>query len=150
MSDDILSVIPADPHWQPTQEAGRRTVALVAELTGGHDEAEATWHPVLTAVDCGENLERIGCPLCRAEIGTDWWADMLEAHVEDGFATLAVRLPCCGADSSLDALDYAWPCGFARFEIAVWNPELLWFTEEQLTALGNELGHPVRQIRAHI
>ncbi|MFF2511501.1 hypothetical protein [Streptomyces sp. NPDC058086] len=43
-----------------------------------------------------------------------------------------------------------WPCGFARFEIAVWNPARLWFSDEELTVLGDALGHPVRQIRAHI
>ncbi|MFF3420587.1 hypothetical protein ACFYW9_38905 [Streptomyces sp. NPDC002698] len=47
-------------------------------------------------------------------------------------------------------LDYDWPCGFARFEIAVRNPERLWFSEDELTALGDRLGHPVKQIRAHI
>ncbi|GAA2777152.1 hypothetical protein [Nonomuraea dietziae] len=83
-------------------------------------------------------------------IGTDWWADLLEANCEDGFATLAVELPCCGVESALDALDYHWPCGFARFEIAVWNPDRSWFTNEELAALAEVLGHPVRQIRAHI
>ncbi|WP_030677653.1 hypothetical protein [Streptomyces cellulosae] len=51
---------------------------------------------------------------------------------------------------SLDALDYDWPCGFARFEIAIWNPERAWFSDEELTAIGHALGHPVQQVRAHI
>lgn len=88
--------------------------------------------------------------LTVASIDTQWWGDLLEAHCKDGFETLAVEVPCCGAATSLDALDYDWPCGFARFEIAVWNPERLWFSEEELTTLGDALGHPVRQIRAHI
>lgn len=32
MSDDVLSVIPTDPQWQPDQAAADRTVAIVAEL----------------------------------------------------------------------------------------------------------------------
>ncbi|GAA4865018.1 hypothetical protein GCM10023235_49210 [Kitasatospora terrestris] len=38
----------------------------------------------------------------------------------------------------------------ARFEIEVWNPEREWFTETELAHLGAALGHPVRQIRAHV
>ncbi|XUL90522.1 hypothetical protein ACQ86D_31050 [Streptomyces galilaeus] len=59
--------------------------------------------------------------------------------------------PCCSAATSLDALDYDWPCGFARFEIAVWNPgRLIRFGDDELSAVAEALGHPVRQIRAHI
>lgn len=155
MSDDVLSVIPTDPYWQPDQDAGTRAAAIVAELACGTPddldvEIDVTWHDGLTVVDCGENLERIGCPHCGASIDTEWWADLLEAHCEDGFATLAIEVPCCGAGSSLDALDYDWPCGFARFEIAIWNPDRNWFTDEELTRLAEVLGHPVRQIRAHL
>ncbi|GAA1233585.1 hypothetical protein GCM10009665_24870 [Kitasatospora nipponensis] len=155
MSDDVLSVIPTDPHWQPDQDAGNQAAAIVAELACGMPdgvdvEIDVTWHDGLTVVDCGENLERIGCPHCGGSIDTEWWADLLEAHCEDGFATLAIEAPCCGAESSLDALDYDWPCGFARFEIAVWNPDRGWFTDEELTRLADVLGHPVRQVRAHL
>ncbi|MGW3816932.1 hypothetical protein [Streptomyces sp. NPDC005046] len=40
--------------------------------------------------------------------------------------------------------------GFARFEIAIWNPGRAWFSDEELTAIGDALGHPERQIRAYI
>ncbi|MFD8008708.1 hypothetical protein [Streptomyces sp. NPDC058955] len=155
MSDDVLSVLPTDPHWQPDRDAVERAVALVEELAPGVDggadvEIDVSWYDAMTAVDCGGNLERIGCPLCRADIDTMWWGDLLEAHCEDGFTTLAVQVPCCGGSTTLDLLDYDWPCGFARFEIAVWNPERLWFGEEELTALADLLGHPVKQVRAHI
>ncbi|MGW4890880.1 hypothetical protein ACWEQL_01220 [Kitasatospora sp. NPDC004240] len=155
MSDDVLSVIPTDPRWQPDRAVADRVVALVAELvpedTGGVEpEIEVGWHDAVTVVDCGDNLERIGCPLCGASIDTGWWADLVEEHCEDGFATLDVTAPCCGGATTLDALDFAWPCGFARFEIAVWNPERPWFDDEDLAALAEALGHPVRQIRAHI
>jgi hypothetical protein len=152
VSDDVLSVIPADPRWQPDQAAADRTAAVVAGLVPRDEDVDidVTWHETFTVVDCGQNLERIGCPQCGASIDTEWWADLLEAHCESGFATLAVEVPCCGAQSSLDALDYEWPCGFARFEIAIWNPERAWLTDEELTAVADALGHPVRQIRAHI
>ncbi|MER5312068.1 hypothetical protein ABT034_30260 [Streptomyces sp. NPDC002773] len=149
MSDDILSIIPNDPRWQPDRDAVDRVIALVEELTPGAAdgvdvEIDATWHDVVTAVDCGENLERIGCPLCQAAIDTEGRGDLLEAHCDDGFITLAVEVPCCGGSTTLDVLDHDWPCGFARFEIAIWNPERLWFSEDELTALADRLGHPVR------
>ncbi|MFF2775962.1 hypothetical protein ACFVU3_13735 [Streptomyces sp. NPDC058052] len=155
MSDDVLSIIPTDPQWQPDRTAAERTAALAADLAPGlpdgvEVEMDVTWHDTLTPVDCGDNLERIGCPHCGASIDTEWYADLLESHGENGFTTLVVEVPCCGTDTSLDVLDYDWPCGFARFEIAIWNPERDWFGDEDLVALGDTLGHPVKQIRAHI
>ncbi|MFJ7157152.1 hypothetical protein ACIQUQ_19680 [Streptomyces sp. NPDC101118] len=155
MSDDVLSVIPSDPRWQPDRDAADRVIALVTDLTPGvaHGvdvEIDVTWHDVVTVVHCGENLERIGCPLCRADIDAQWWGDLVAVRCADGFTTLSVEVPCCGGSTTLDVLDYDWPCGFARFEIAVWNPERPWFSEDELTALAERLGHPVKQIRAHI
>lgn len=49
-----------------------------------------------------------------------------------------------------DALDFDRPCAFARFEIAVGNPEPGRLTDEQLAAVAKALGHPVRRIRAHL
>ncbi|MBK6016011.1 hypothetical protein [Streptomyces sp. MBT53] len=162
MSEDVLSVIPTDPHWQPGREAGERAAALVTRLSAHHGAAaddldadedpriDVDWYPIPTAVDCGGNLHRIGCPHCGAPIDREWYADLVEHHPH-GFPTLAVTVPCCAAGTSLDALDYDWPCGFARFEIAVWNPgRLIRFGDDELSAVAETLGHPVRQIRAHI
>lgn len=155
MSDDVLSVIPTDPQWQPTREAGEQAAAIASRLASREEddldvEIDVKWHETITVVDCGQNLERIVCGRCHAEIDTDWWGDLLEERFETGFDDLVVRLPCCGAESSLNDLDYDWPCGFAKFEIAIWNPGLNWFADEELTVLAETLGHPVRQIRAHI
>ncbi|MFG2848790.1 hypothetical protein ACGF12_37415 [Kitasatospora sp. NPDC048296] len=152
MSDDVLSVIPTDPRWQPDPAAAARAVAVVAELVREDDgaEVEVSWHERTAVVDCGENLERIGCPHCGGTLGPHWWGELLEERAEDDAATLAVTVPCCGADTTLDALEYDWPCGFARFEIEVWNPECLRFAEPELAAIGAALGHPVRQVRAHL
>jgi hypothetical protein len=155
MSDDVLSLIPTDPRWQPAREAGEQTAAIASGLASREEsdldvETDVTWHENVTVVDCGQNLERIACGRCHAEIGTSWWGDLLDERSETGFDDLVVRLPCCGAEQSLNDLDYGWPCGFAKFEIAIWNPGLDWFTSEELTLLAETLGHPVRQIRAHI
>ncbi|OPC77410.1 hypothetical protein B4N89_43675 [Embleya scabrispora] len=155
MSDDVLSVIPSDPQWQPERDAVDAVVALVADLAPGRFggvavEIDVSWYDAPNAVDCGANLERIGCPLCRGDVDPGWWGDLLEAHRDEGFPTLAVEVPCCGGSTTLDALDYDWPCGFARFEIAVWNPGRTWFDGDELARLAAELGHPVKQIQAHV
>lgn len=154
MSDDVLSVIPIDPYWQPDRTAGEAATAIVRALAPDPDgatvEVRTSWHEIVTLVDCGQNLERIGCPACGTDADTEWWQDLMEARYEDGFDDLSARMPCCGTDTSLDQLDYQWPCGFARFEIEVWNPPQIWFTDDELSRIASTLGHKVRQIRAHI
>lgn len=138
MSENILSIIPTDPRWQPEPEAADRARALLAQLAPNpdrtDDELTAEWHETITVVDCGANLERITCPLCGSTIDTAWWGDLLEERYEDAF----------------DDLTATWPCGFARFELAAWNPGRGWFTDQELSLIAQALGHPVRQILAHI
>jgi hypothetical protein len=156
MSDTILSVIPTDPRWQPDSARAEHARSVVAGLLPmdppGFDELKVTWHPQVAVVDCGENLQRIGCPHCAAEIDTQWWGDLLEERFCSGesFDDLTVTLPCCQGSASLTDLDYDWPCGFARFEVEVWNPDRDWFTDEELASIAQAIGHPVRQIMAHI
>jgi hypothetical protein len=35
VSDDVLSVIPTDPHWQPEQGAADRSASIVEDLAPG-------------------------------------------------------------------------------------------------------------------
>jgi hypothetical protein len=150
VSDFVLSVIPTDPVWQPSRQAGERMAAMLGELAPDADVFDVDWHDRITVIDCGENLERITCPLCRGSIETEWYADLLEENDCEGFDDLAVSVPCCGGATTLDALGYDRPCGFARFEVAVWNA--LWepLAEQTLARLGEALGHPVRQVLAHL
>lgn len=71
-------------------------------------------------------------------------------HCDDGFATLDVEVPSCGAATSLDAPACDRPCGFARFGIAVWNPDREPLDDGESADLGKALGHPVRQVLARI
>ncbi len=153
MSDNVLSVIPTDPRWQPEPALAERARVIVEELLpepGGISEVKLTWHEHVAVVDCGANLQRITCPRCAAEIGTSWWGDLLEDRYETGFDDLTADLPCCGRTASLTDLVYDWPCGFARFEVEIWNPDRDWFSGDELAAIAEALGHPVRQIMAHI
>jgi hypothetical protein len=155
MSDNVLSVIPADLDWQPTSEAADAAMAVLQRLAPQLDgfvttEYRTTWHEQVAAVDCGGNLERIECPACQNAIDVDWWADLLEERFETGFTNLTVTVPCCGAEVSLNDLRYDWPCGFARFELEAWNPNRDWLTADELAQLAAALGCDVRQVLAHI
>ncbi|KND39601.1 hypothetical protein [Streptomyces acidiscabies] len=129
MSQDLLSVIPANPRWQPDEKAAKRIHALVTSWfpEGSATYVEMTWYDTVTAISSGQNLDRIGCPACGEEI------DLEEAHSDTGFTSL----------------DFDDPCGFARFRVAVWDAER-WFDDGELGALADALGHPVRQIRAYV
>ncbi|MFC3741297.1 hypothetical protein [Paractinoplanes deccanensis] len=155
MSDFYACVIPTDAGWQPEGEAAERAEDYVAgvfpDSDGAGQEITVEFYDRITAVDAGENLERITCPRCGADIPLEWYAELLEES-EGEFDDLGVTVPCCNSQLQLDTLTFDWPCGFARFEIAVLNParDDPEFTEDELTELGILLGHPVRQIRIHV
>ncbi|AKJ11286.1 hypothetical protein ABB07_14995 [Streptomyces incarnatus] len=121
MSDDILSVIPADPHRQPAPDAGKRAAALVLEpVSGSPDDAEpgdvddvdldVDWYEAITAVDCGSNLVSIRC---RVSSRSRYHSGAMERS--------------------------QWG-----------DPQRPPLTPEELTTVGRALGHPVRQIPARI
>jgi hypothetical protein len=155
MSDFYASVIPTDATWQPSPEAANGAEAYVRrvfpDLDGVRQDVSVEFYDRITAVDAGENLERITCPRCGSDIPVDWYSDLLEA-TGGGFDDLNVAVPCCGVPVPLDTLVFDWPCGFARFEIAVANPARAQcqFHPDELAQLAIILGHPVRQILTHI
>jgi hypothetical protein len=155
MSDFYTSVIPADVTWQPTREAAAEAEAYVRRAfpdpNGTGQEVTVEFYDRVTAVDAGENIIRISCPRCAGDIPLDWYDNLIE-ETRGKFDTLDVTVPCCGALVSLDMLRFDWPSGFARFEIAVRNPARAdgEFTAEELHIVAAILGHPVRQILAHI
>ncbi|MFH8350526.1 hypothetical protein [Streptomyces sp. NPDC018045] len=101
-------------------------------------------------VDCGANLEKISCPQCGAQLAFDWWEEAVSQHYDEGFRTLTVTVPCCGVETSLNALVYDWPMRFARFRIEARHPNRARLTGEELAALTDALGHPLRQVLTHI
>ncbi|MEU8812942.1 hypothetical protein [Actinoplanes sp. NPDC048796] len=155
MSDSYACVIPTDPTWQPEGEAAERAEDYVRSVfldpDGSGQEITTEFYDRITAVDAGENLSRITCPRCGADIPLEWWAELSEES-EHEFDDLAVVVPCCTAELQLDTLIFDWPCGFARFEIAVLNParDDARFADDELAELAILLGHPVRQILIHL
>lgn len=155
MSSDIFKFIATDPRWQPTHAQAERAREHLARIAPPPHHRRAydivlSWHDAIEFVDCGSNLETITCPWCRTTIDIAWWTDQLSARYDDGFDDLTTTAPCCDRACSLNELGYAWPCGFARFQIEIWNPEREPLTAEELAALGDTLGHQVHQVIAHV
>jgi hypothetical protein len=155
MSDFYTSAIPTEVTWQPTSEAAAEAEAYLRRVfpdpDGVGQEVLVWFYDRVTAVDAGENLVQISCPRCDGDIPIDWYDSLIE-ETKGKFETLDVTVSCCGAMVSLDTLRFDWSSGFARFEIAVRNPARAEyeFTSEELHLLAAILGHPVRQILAHI
>ena len=102
MSDNILSVIPTDPHWQPSPESAERATAIAQQLSFVTVEIDMRWYDNVSLVEAGANLERIGCPVCGASIDVEWWADLMQERFVEGFNDLSATVPCCGASMPLN------------------------------------------------
>jgi hypothetical protein len=161
MSELYIRVIPTDPEWQPTAEAAARTVKYVAALFAGPGDHVESVEPVfyehITLIDGGEYMEDLHCPRCDADIGLDWFWELLRVRNggrmigEPTIHDLSVTVPCCGAALMLPELRFEAPVGFARFEVSArnWTRSAWELSEEELTASGAALGHPVTQVSAH-
>ena len=94
-------------------------------------------------------MEAIRCPHCGADL-FDWWSEQMDAlYNGSGFPRLAVTLPCCGRESSLDRLIYKAPCGFACVEISLLYPRAQ-PDEDCLAHLRQLLGCGIRVIHSRI
>jgi hypothetical protein len=151
VSITLLHLIPEDPYFSPAataSEAARaRLQQLVPEALGGYH----VWDfPGTAFIDPGENWCSVRCPVCGSDV-EDWWdAAMDTAALPDGcFDALAVTVPCCSAPTDLNALDYVWPAGFARYSLVVTDPECeLPLPSAGVQALEDLLGAGLRQVIA--
>lgn len=148
MSETILRLIPTDPRWQPAPDAARTATEVFAALVPRAAEVAARFFAELVFCDPGSNLERVGCPACGSELALDWWSVQMERSAATTFSDLGVTTPCCGARTSLDDLAYDWPAGFARYELSARDPDRDRLGDAELTAVGQVLGHPLRQVVA--
>ena len=148
MSDNILKLIPTSPECVPSDAALQQARALIASLFPGANEIDLKATAEVRFVDQGENWERVLCPVCGNELDPGWWRKAMHTAHRTGFTDLSVKLPCCGAVSSLNDLHYEWPAGFARFVIKVYNPGAD-IADRDLRLLEKSLGCELRKIWAH-
>jgi hypothetical protein len=149
VSDHYLRIIPRDPDHLPPARAQEKALAVLRTLVPRAEEVRAIVQDEVSFVDQGGNLEEIRCPRCRATLEPEWWMTEMDRAHATRFADLSLVVPCCGARSSLNDLDYDWPAGFARFVLQVREPGLAgWLDDAAVARLEKALGAPVRQIRA--
>ena len=146
MSDITTKIIPVQHDYVASEEKVKAAVTYIKEIV---PDCQVTVNISETTqfVDCGGELEEITCPSCGESVSFDWWGEAMETAGENEFSDLSVKLPCCGHDSSLNALKYYLPCGFARMEIGIENLEKT-LDEEQLAEIGKILGTKVKVILA--
>jgi hypothetical protein len=114
VSDYYISFIPNSIDYAPTENHIKR----LSEFAIADCEATLEVNDTVSFADAGENFESVACPRCNADV-TEWWGGaMSEAYTpDDGFVNLDVLMPCCGADSTLNDLNYNLPQGFYRVRI---------------------------------
>ena len=148
MSDYIIKVIPIDPYYHINgQKINKIVDDLKTKIIADNVELKTYDTPVF--IDCGTNLERITCPICCTMIDFDWWSVAMDTASNSSFMDLYVKLPCCGGSSTLNDLQYDYPCGFSCVELSVLNP-LNELSQECLSYIQELLGTPIRCIQAHI
>ena len=99
--------------------------------------------------DGGMNQESILCPWCGQRIESDWWQQHMQFSSDTAFESRHFPTPCCLTATDLNELSYQWPCGFARFRIAVLNPGRS-PTYEDLDNLRFIVGFKLRVLRSRI
>lgn len=148
MSDYAVKIIPTNPYYHMDgQNAQKITDALKTKIIADNIELKTYDTPMF--IDCGSNLEKIICPVCGETIDFDWWSETMDMAWNDSFMNLSVDLPCCGGHSTLNDLQYYFPCGFSCVELIILNP-LDEIDYECLLYVQELLGTPIQCIQAHI
>ena len=151
MSDDFIVVVPRDPMLVPTREAQRRVAEVLCRLAPNAEDSTAEASEDIQLFDCGENFERLSCPLCSADLSIDWWHERLDDDAKgDGFQLAPYKLPCCGGTATLNELIYDWPQAFGRFRWEVANPDIGALSDADKSALEAAAGFELVLIRQHI
>ena len=148
MSESILKLIPASPDGCFDDDGADRALVFLRSALRPAEAGRERWEHTMF-VDCGGNLEEIRCPLCGAVLDFGWWGETMDGAAGTGFAQLSVTVPCCGGKTSLDALCYHFPCGFAKEMLWLRDPERE-ITKKELEQIQWILGQKVRVIRSHM
>ena len=123
MSKNILYLLTESPDFLPQDSVLHQVKELLESNFPKSFDINIRITENVQFIDQGQNWERVLCPLCGAELdSTGWWTKALDTAYKSNFTDLSVELPCCGALSSLNDLQYEWPAGFARCVLKVDDP----------------------------
>ena len=148
VADTYLRIIPVDPQCVLSALARERALGVLQRAVALADDFQSRVTSEVRFVDCGANFETVRCPGCGADLG-EWWSIAMEVADEQQFRDLRATLPCCGLHTSLNALVYSWPAGFARYTLEALNPGIGSLPERVVGRLEAALGARIRVIWAH-
>jgi hypothetical protein len=151
VSDTLISLVPQDRNFVPKEVSRERAVSLLRAFAPAADEVCETLSEEVEFIDCGGNWSGVQCPACGMD-AEPWFGDeMSRCYEQSHFRDLRAIAPCCGSVVFLDALNFGWPVGFARFVLDARNPRLgsTELPREQHQALEEALGCPLRVIWRH-
>ena len=149
MSDNWLRIVPTDPTHTPSKESVEEALSLLWKILPQSDEIEATSieHPQF--IDAGSNWSGVNCPECGTSLD-DWWSEEMDCAYGKRFSDLSCHLPCCGAKSNLNKLDYPWQVAFASFVLEAMNPGTAEFSQTSIKQIEAALKTPVKLVWQHI
>jgi hypothetical protein len=151
MSDHWIVLIPTDPRFVPEPLKREQALERFSAMAPEAEELECKVAEEVQFFDCGQNFERVLCPICKTVLPMEWWEAQLETDaVDDGFRLDKYVTPCCGASCSLDELQYEWTQGFARFSLEAMNPDLGELQDDCKQELESILGTKLRVIYQHL
>jgi hypothetical protein len=122
MSDSFLRLIPEQPEFASSAEAGQTAIGILKVLMPSAAAVNTHVFQEIRFVDPGINFERVLCPHCR-EVITDHWSGWMDDSSKSRFTQRRIVLPCCKKESDLSDLVYEWPAGFTRFVLEIENPK---------------------------
>ena len=143
MSGYRLLLIPEDPARVPSEAARAEAKKLLADALARAEEISDRVADEIEAV-FPDDVGAIHCPECRAEIDRAWWQDAIAVARSKQFRNLRAKTPCCHATVSLQDLAYAKGGGFARYSIAISNPNVSDLPAQLRRAVARALGGAVR------
>src|SRR5947209_603171 len=123
MSENYLLFIPTNPEYVPTSMAQEKACKVLVSSLPLADEVIYQVTDEIRFIGGGDNLEKITCPNCKADINIYWWIKAVDdSYNSSQFKKLEVLLQCCDKCISLNELYYELPAGFARFSLEGRNP----------------------------
>lgn len=151
MPDYYYELIPTIPDYVPDAAARERAHERFASFVGNAAGVTMEVREHVEFVPCMGNFESVSCPVCGTMLDDGWWLRAMDAaYGERGFVDLRVTMPCCGAATSLNDLNYHFPQGFARFVLSAFEPGISDLEDWQVRELEDILGCKLRKIWVHV
>lgn len=150
MSDNWITILPTEPTFVPNEASAQSVLALLHGFVPDADEIRIVEGDQVIFIDAGANFESMWCPMCRAELSSEWWGDRMGIASQNAFSDLDCQTPCCDKRMTLNDIEYNWPQGFARWHLEAMNPNIGKLSDEQVLRIEAALGHSIRVVYTHI